>query len=160
MQVLTDNGWEDLGKTHIDLHLIANDLQPIQISAELENCIVKGAIVDFIISPQLLDQADDDSTIGSMSEISEMTGNDSPSIHRLSGGARGGQRLSLTKRLSQTMGLSSPLTTARHISSPIPVPLPVAPSTSPTSSPKINHQVVEINCCLFLFVSIYNGVSS
>ena len=77
--MLTESGWVDLGNTHIDLHVITNDLQPIQISAELEKCVLKGAYLEFIISPTLLEQQDDDSTMESMSEISEMTGTDSPS---------------------------------------------------------------------------------
>lgn len=119
VQVLTENGWEDLGKTDIDLHLIANDLQPIQVSAELEKCIVKGAYVNFVISPKLLDQAleEDDGTVGSMSEMSDMTGADSPSP---STSANITERFSLTKRLSQSMGLGSSSSSVNSSSSPSP----------------------------------------
>lgn len=99
MQVLTPHGWEDLGKAHIDLHVIANDLQPIHIHAELEKCIVKGSFVDFIISPQILDIQVDDVSMESMSQLSELTGGDTPS--------KSGRHLSLSQRFSQKMGLSS-----------------------------------------------------
>lgn len=113
VQLLTESGWEDMGKTHIDLHLIANDLQPIPMSAELENCIVKGAVLDFVITPELMGCAGDDVTVESMSEISDVS--ESPRVMN--------RRMSFKKRLSRSMGLTS----AVNISSPIlSAPGPVA----------------------------------
>lgn len=100
MQMHTQSGWTDIGKTYIDLHVIANDLQPIPVHAELQKCLVKGSFLDYVISPHLMEHHTDDYTVDStMSEISEMTGGgETP---------RSSRRQSLTKRLSQSMGLSA-----------------------------------------------------
>lgn len=107
MQVLTPSGWEDLGKTHIDLHVIANDLQPIPIEVELEKCIVKGSMLSFVISPQLLDVPVDDGTVdtSTMSEISELTTGGTPIKTNKNSSSRRG--MSLTRIFSKKMGLSS-----------------------------------------------------
>jgi hypothetical protein len=102
--VLTESGWEDLGKTYIDLHIIANDLQPIQISCDLEKCIVAGARLEFTIAPKLLDLGDDEYT-ETMSQISEMTSTESQT-------AASNKRISFSKRLSQSMGLSKNISSA------------------------------------------------
>lgn len=75
MQVQTEQGWEDIGKIYVDLHTIASDLQPIQISAQLEKCVVSGVFIDFVISPKLLDveEIDDENSLLSVSEISEVS---------------------------------------------------------------------------------------
>mmetsp|Transcript_6149 Transcript_6149/g.10057 ORF Transcript_6149/g.10057 Transcript_6149/m.10057 type:complete len:551 (+) Transcript_6149:105-1757(+) len=120
VQVLTPNGWEDLGKTHIDLHVIANDLQPIPINVELEKCIVKGSVLSFVISPQLLDAHVDDGTVDtSMSEISELTMGGTPIKVNKSNNKNntGRMGMSLTRMFSKKMGLSSdnnPATVIEH----------------------------------------------
>ena len=84
-----------MGKVRLDLHIIANDLQPIQMSSELEKCVVAGAYVDYTITPKMLNAAEDDQSV-TMSDISEITL-----------GSPGSRPNSLTRRFSSAIGFKN-----------------------------------------------------
>ncbi len=67
-------GYKGLGVVNLDLHDIATAYQPFERAAKLEQCQVAGAVIEFVIVPKIIGEADAmfDETMSNMSGLSDI----------------------------------------------------------------------------------------